>query len=448
MDVPGSFNSPNSSFNVSMELNTPIKKLNTLNLNSDTPFGDIFQDNVTTSMLNKGYSKKLTNNVLQELNLRAQNIDNIDTSIKSDTTTRRNKRYSQIHKQDFKEMASINSHYSVKELAAMKNEKDSTHDSKRRRTLLFDDMITYKPVQSEKLNSNPLRKLSPSKKFINLNEMLNKDEHSSKQLLKDDNSKPAFEFKTPYPPTNRLRYSSLEMAGVKSLEPLNGVKSETNLNFFHHSTSTLNPKSSIPALNTKSSIPTLNKKLSIQSINKPVPALQHKSSIPSLQKKASFSNLNSSEYIKSGIKQSPSTKSFNQPLDPKLRRTSLSPSKIHTHNSTSSRSYSDPTVRSRSLSPSKSLYSVSYKSQSNYQSQIPTSSEMKPPVLSTISPSKQNSPSFLSKLSSSKTYHSLKSIPSKNLDLMNSQPSLYNKPTISSSQKSLNTFQRFKSRFD
>lgn len=526
MDIPGSFTSPNSSFNMSMELRTPIKKLDRLNLHSPTSncsiypmIEDIFDTNVTNSMLNKGYSQKLTNNVLQELNLRASTINNSNinnmNSLGKPTSpnpiNRRNSRYSQIHKKQFQNMTSIQNHYSVKEWNTTRSSQESkdlsSSDIKRRRTLTSDDMLSYKPIQSEQLHSSPIRKISPSKKHLNLHQLLNEHDTNCTQ-----------EFKVP---SNRIRYSSLEMAGVKTAEHVSKLPrkpSSSNLqmkpSLNQISNPNLNKKSSIPTLNKKSSIPSLQKKSSI-------PSLQKQTSIPSLQKKSSFSNLpsTSSTLDNSNIRSSPvsntvcsnyqtspisSSKMIQKSLDSKIStyKPNLSISKssysISNRNSISPSRSSTTTnedMRSKSISPSKSSHSISVTnsgyakpSQLSNQDRIDSSPnklyQKSSPIKSyqnsspnklyqNLSPSKLYQNSSLNKpeqslssskslnqnlnrahsslshsrISPSKSYHSL-TTPAKPTNHSSSTNSLYTKPTISSSQKSLNKFQRFKSRFD
>ncbi|CAI5759932.1 unnamed protein product [Candida verbasci] len=345
-------------------------------------------------MLDKGYSQKLTNNVLNELNSRASHIQSQNfNSNDANIIKRRNKRYSGVHMSRFKNMDSISQHYSVLNNNIQNSRNSSTpspqkqefmgngtsdiHEesaSKRRRTINKNEEISLAKIMQDSKNPNvsgndksnfnsfsPIRKISPSKGSINLNSMLrqttstgspNKEKQRSDKFIK------------PYPPSNKFRKSSLELAGVQSHQ--------------------LQKKSSIPQLQRKSSIPQLQKKPSI-------PQLQKKPSIPQLQKKSSISQLN-------------------QQQQPQLRKKSSIPT------------FNKIAPNSSKLSTSKSLISKS-----------PTTSSMN--TINVNSKILQNTTNIPNQIPKSKSV----TIP---------QPfSLYNKPTISSSQKSLNKFHKFKEKF-
>ncbi|EMG46391.1 hypothetical protein G210_3362 [Candida maltosa Xu316] len=313
-----------------VSLNTPIKKIQSLTLNSPPsrthhhhhdhngsiyPNLDDIQTSPTAStMLEKGYSQRLTNNVLSELNSRAQQITQLmgsppdsqthqqqaRASTNNQVMNRRNKRYSGIHMNKFKQMDSINQHYSVHVRTPSPQKTDTLSNppeesaSKRRRTLNGNDEIVAIPVMQKKetikeVSSSPMRKISPSKGSMNLNSMLR---HTT-----ETGSPNKEEFVKPFPPSLRLRKSSLELAGVEQrfVKPL---------------PFNLTKKSSIPQLNKKASIPQLNKKSSIPQLNK-------KSSIPTLNKKSSIPNINRS--ISSHIPQ-PSTAAPPLPPPHSVRR--------------------------------------------------------------------------------------------------------------------------------
>jgi len=187
-------NSPNhsinKSYNTSFELSTPIRKIKYLTLNSPksgnkSPIYPNLDDivisppdkenyhartNVASSMLNKGYSKKLTNNVLAELNSRANEISK---SIKSpppdlghrSVQQRRNKRYSGIHWSKFNKMESISDHYSVNHYDNMDIDHQNVHDSIHQ--------IHHKQ------HISPL-KVSPEKKLNSL-EMFSDESHNKRR---------------------------------------------------------------------------------------------------------------------------------------------------------------------------------------------------------------------------------------------------------------------------
>ena len=130
---------------------------------------------------------------------------------------RRNKRYSTIHMNKFTQMDSINQHYSVhmKTPSPQKSESPSSGDggigNQRRRTLNGSDQIVAVPVIQKETtvenNSSPNRKISPSKGSRDLNSILRRKTTETGSPNKEN-------FVKPYPPTNKLRQSSLEMAGV------------------------------------------------------------------------------------------------------------------------------------------------------------------------------------------------------------------------------------------
>ncbi|CAH2351283.1 hypothetical protein CLIB1423_03S02784 [[Candida] railenensis] len=415
-------------FNVSQELNTPIKKIKNLTLTSPFQFSppNLYPslDDLGTEMSNKGYSRKLTNNVLDELNARASEISRYikqpltnTTNIGSSPTAQRRKRYSGIHRQKFNKMDSISSHYAAGRQHQQlhehsqvvhqhqlpyhavshtspppmkrtemyspnrmrldsedKREPDEIMSSvtKRRRTLHGPEevlpsltqpghnqstAIDLEPDMHDvsspfELNSSPIRKISPSKGSMNLNELLNDfttktndisptrlpmPVASRNQLMRSPTIKassttvrnlsttspvqppqaaaasaqPKFmerQFLKPKPilrpqplgsnSPSRVRVSSLEMAGVKSsssnsISSLSKKPSTVSLNVPTSHTALKAPHggSGIPVLSRKSSHSTLNH------INNPTPTLQKKTSIPTLQKKTSIPKLASKPSI-------------------------------------------------------------------------------------------------------------------------------------------------------
>ncbi|CCE85925.1 Piso0_005565 [Millerozyma farinosa CBS 7064] len=179
-------------------LNTPISRIKNLRITSpeDIPVEggctsgsglDVVQDrSILQAMIEKGYSQKITNNVLQELNARANDIA---SQLKSPSTKdvmlqRRRKRFSGIHRAGFNKMESISNHYSVK---GAHEQKDPMTVTKKRRTLTGIE-LSSSPVKSpprssprdnnmssspnKELDSSPTRRISPSKKSFNLNGLL------------------------------------------------------------------------------------------------------------------------------------------------------------------------------------------------------------------------------------------------------------------------------------
>ncbi|KAK6200049.1 uncharacterized protein RJT21DRAFT_5168 [Scheffersomyces amazonensis] len=503
-----------------VSLNTPIKRIKNLTLNSpfESPqhlqsspiypnLDDImvspsqqqrntnngYNTNVNSIMTNKGYSQKLTNNVLSELNMRANQLSSMITSptsesinaVKLSVTRRSNskkyKRYSGIHRGLQNTMESISSHYSVaakghrsisgssmtdkspnKSPTSTPMDTNSNEElessTKRRRTLNGPDEvarfvptfklahpdstneINHKPSKSSTLNmtnnsnltqpisssnnlnsttstsnnSSPLRKISPSKKFMNLNALLS-DNGSDVSLTQSNpteidmlNGSPNKDkFLKPYPPSNKLRPSALELAGV-----IPSSHSQTNIH------PTLNKKSSIPQLQKKHSIPNLNPN-TIPSLNKKssIPQLQKKSSIPQLQKKPSIPQLQKKPSIPQ-LQKKPSIPTFSN--HSKLVSSTSSSNMKHTQPSLSS--YKIPTSRSSINTSSPKILTKSTKANEDHQF--------------------KTSRSFNGKVTIPQPF-SLYDKPT----VSSSQKSLYSKPTISSSQKSISKFERFKQQF-
>ncbi|RCK64795.1 hypothetical protein Cantr_00849 [Candida viswanathii] len=475
-----------------VSMNTPIKKIRNLTLNSPPsrthhhsenkhnrtssftstgntealyPTMDDIQTSPTAStMLQKGYSQRLTNNVLAELNSRAQEISqlmgsptspgqshhhnhnqNNQNTLQSQSQNmlsgntnqvmnRRNKRYSGIHFSKFKQMESINLHYSVHVKTPSPQKTDmgtsssssmmSTHGrsasrdsiqhnhrgleesaSKRRRTLNGNDEVVAIPIIQKKNtikeanSSSPMRKISPSKGSRNLNSMLRQTTETGSPNKED--------FIKPYPPSFKLRPSSLEMAGVL-LPPSQQHQQLDHSRFVKPMAPSLQKKSSIPTLNKKSSIPSLRKAPSIPSLqkNSSIPTLNRKSSIPTLQKKSSMSSLN---------------RSFGSPPSP--------PPPLPHHQMS--------TLEKKPPIP-----------------QFYNNGSRNTPHLSRVSPSRSIPMSSSTKSVNSRVlYNSTNQDHTNNNTLPKSksvtipQPFSYDKPTISSSQKSLNKFQKFKDKF-
>ncbi|KAI3403355.2 hypothetical protein KGF56_003943 [Candida oxycetoniae] len=361
-----------------VSLNTPIKKIQNLSINSSSPpppppppalppcrYSDM-EDTLTsptaTTMYNKGYSHKLTNNVLSELSNRAEQISyelNPSPNIPDETAKRRNKRYTSLHSK-YKQSDSISHHYSVhqpgkrrrtlnenNEIVAIAGEKSQVEERKE---------ITRK-ISPTKISPS---KISPSKASFNLHSLL-----------------------------------VTETGSPNKLEVLNS----------NRNVPILQRKSSIPILQRKSSIPTLKPIPAPSGVSAvSIPQLQRKSSIPTLQRKSSIPTLQRKSSI------------------PTLQKESLKDFSSHT---------SFP--RNSSIQPPHLPLS-------------PVCAAMRPPVkttttttnLSRMSPSKSLSSMKQEKAQHSSRVHQNTIIKSKSITIP--QPfSLYDKPTISSSQRSLET---------
>ncbi|EEQ46165.1 hypothetical protein MG5_04082 [Candida albicans P57072] len=420
-----------------VSMNTPIKKIRDLTLNSpssghqldlhlhDTStfysnsiypsLDDIQTSPTAATMLQKGYSQKITNNVLSELNSRAQqllgspppisrsnNYSNGDSS-SNKVMNRRNKRYSTIHMNKFTQMDSINQHYSVhmKTPSPQKSESPSSGEmeesaTKRRRTLNGSDQIVAVPVIQKETtvenDSSPNRKISPSKGSRDLNSILRRKTTETGSPNKEN-------FVKPYPPTNKLRQSSLEMAGVVHTSSPSQHQQQQQQKLADPPC--LYKKRSIPQLQKKSSHPTLNRKSSIPTLNK-------KSSIPSLQRKSSIP-------------------SFSGTPSPNM------PSMYFAHSPVNSMPPPPP--------PHGSHLPALNKKPSFTQTNKNT------PRLTRVSPSKSIPSSVSSRSVDSRALQNSTNLPTmtKSKSVTIPQPfSLYDKPTVSSSLKSLNKFQKFK----
>lgn len=186
----------------SFDLSTPIQKIRDLRLDADTIADDpVYLDDpifgvevlggdglFSTKMWSKGYLKKLTNNVLAEINARAdivadQLLDSLFTLTEL-ATDRRNKRYSLVHRRQFQQLQLISNHYLVKT-------KTLESDLKRRKTSTG-KQATLGPAPALRRTQIPT-----SSNFNNLNLLL----------------PPPRPFAKPYPPKHRALL--LEMAGVK-----------------------------------------------------------------------------------------------------------------------------------------------------------------------------------------------------------------------------------------
>lgn len=318
--------------------------------------------------------------------------------------------------------------------------------------------LNSSPVRSSSTSPTRSNKISPSKGSMNLNGLLN------------DNTV----FAKPAPP-QKIRQSSLQMAGVVS-----SPHKESSIPVIQRGvpgTSFLS-RSSIPSLQKKLSIPSLQKKQSSLSLQKSssIPALQKKPSIPSLHKKPSIPALQKKPSVSTLPK--PSGPLHKSVLQKKLSLASLTKNSTnsymaptHQPSQTLQKKPSIPSIQSASFKkPLGPLHHVPAKSIPSTQSpqSIRTASS-----LSTVNSSKEPSvyastaPGLLPHFSPS-SYLEKQTSASHRPNVTIPKPfSLYERPTLSSSQKSLqslsstrtledmrsasqrslNRFQRFKNRF-
>lgn len=410
---------------VDTSLSTPIKKIKGLSLGSPLypSLNDFQLDNMANQMVNRGYSQTLTSNVLEELNARANELSpNIclspSNNVSTTSASRRNKRYSGIHRAKFNKMESISNHYSVKNRDAdsninrndvgKRNLANMDIINKKRRTLTgMEQTLKLSPVKytvpqnsspiKESPQSSPIKKISPSKKSMNLNKLLNEGEGKRSTSLgmagvsptrtlsvlsipklakpslvpKDSHNSASPRIKHSIPKLHATKFTNQENKENAPIPRSPSSKSQKmTFNTTLQNTPALSNKQQIPALSHKLSIPSLSQKLSI-------PKLSHKLSIPKLSHKLSIPSLSH--------KQSSST--FQKP--PKPLSKSIS-------------SYHD----SIKLIPIQEKQAFPRSNSTNLSDQQPKRYTIPKPF------------------------------------------SLYNKPTISSSQKSLNKFQRFKDKFN
>lgn len=474
-------------------LNTPMRKIRDLSLHSPTQLSlspvrypsmsdfAIKLDFISESMLSKGYSQTLSNSVLRELDTRVNEINvKLSPKMSSKATAARRKRFSGIHKPLFQNMESISSHYAASRLneSPDRNTDISSSATKKRRTLngpeeifagIGDDVsptrlrgptgktlstehpsyqfakstpgslpplqrdsslaapakssIPSSPIQmSISSRSSPVRtpRISPSKGSMNLN-----------KLLLDDSG-----FVKPESPV-RERPSSLQMAGVKPFDGSFTRHADSSRSLHKQpSQSSLAHKKSSSNLQKRPSIPQLQPRLAI-------PNLLKKPSIPSLQHKLSISDLHKSS---SNLQKPP----FNLQQKPSFQQSSTLQHKLSFSN-----------LQKKPLIPSL-----------NRKPSIPIL-EKKASSNSLRQPLKHSEPvSHNTGLTRPRNEQSGSMAPPTAKKITTPQPfSLYNKPTISSSQKSLasqnsmqshmsqtslslqasdkkfNRFQKFKSRF-
>jgi hypothetical protein len=331
-------------YNISQELRTPIKRIKNLTLTSPT-----FQflppnlypslDQLDIQMTDKGYSRKLTTNVLEELNARATSVlaNTTNTTHSSPAQSHRNpgKRFSAAHHRKFGKMELISSHYaatrrfspqaaslpprpttrSIQRLPNPSHQADALDQkrvpdevlssvTKRRRTLLGAEEVPNPPPLSplappllmqpciesrpqmnyvassiDEIDSSPIRKISPSKGSLNLNELLHDYTTKTTDISPTRALRPAHhsaavpvratadaltvehQFLKPRPilraagPAQaqvRLRMSLLELAGVKhSGSPATKLAKASS----HSCLPTNHSKTNIPVLTKRPSVP-------------------------------------------------------------------------------------------------------------------------------------------------------------------------------------------------
>ena len=165
-----------------VHLNTPIKKIEALNLRSAQTTSFRHGQPHSKEAVDRAYPKTLTNNVLKELNARAEAIC-LKIKLPQSPTEPKNisrSRYNKIHRTKFDKMDSIADHYSVKGLGLespgnngkrIVTSEDST--AKRRKALTGTAIpSSYSNSNRSLPQSSPLKGISPSKRSHNLHQLL------------------------------------------------------------------------------------------------------------------------------------------------------------------------------------------------------------------------------------------------------------------------------------
>lgn len=482
-------------------LNTPIKKIRNLTIHSpeltspirypnmnDFPMN---HDPICESMVERGYSQTLSNAVLMELDSRVKeissNVDNPSSTVRPTLSQR--KRYSGVHRPLFSKMDSISSHYAATRQTEHTPQEIPSSATKKRRTLNGPEDIFFssqedpsptrrkahvnpgsshneslanpsrqnsrnvsndlfagrlQPLQLNvplKSNSSSPGKKGPQSHFVS-SSLLRSSPFKSPSispskgsmnlhgLLLDDSN-----FAKPEGPV-RIRQTSLQMAGVKPPETnipsllRKASSSELQKPRFHFDTQkkpgleSLNKKPSIGNLRNKSSMSSLHQKPSVDSLKKKpsIPNLQKKPSIPTFQNISKSSSTSSHLYngTFSSAQKGNKLPSYNN--IPCLNHKALEDTRMGSSSIPRLGSFR-PTERKSSVSgknlPPEKLRESMTRTKSNVTIPKPFSLYSKP----TIS-------------SSQKTFGS-----------QNSLNSAMSDTSLLASQRSLNRFQKFKSKF-
>ncbi|QRG39665.1 hypothetical protein FDK38_004115 [Candidozyma auris] len=401
------------------------------------------QASISKNMQNKGYSQTFSSTVLRELDMRAQQISgHLDPSPVHKHRSRA-KRYSNVHKPMFQKMESISCHYAasrqIQRTSPAKEGAAASSATKKRRTLngpeeVFGDL--------EKENESPLRRKG---------ERI--DETGPESVVLGHNM-PSLAPPSDFPSGESSRgpfSGSPELRPTELSSPERTAQKESPSRF-----SRISPSKGHMNLNSLLHEQPKDTRMDVEDVDnsevfaKPLPKqrqtslqmagvtgsrpLHKKPSVPSLQKRPSSSNLQSR----------PSSSSLHKKPSASNLKQSSAPSTLH-------KKPSVPRLQSKSSIPnlrqSDSSIPPTLQHKSSHSSfQKPIAPPSKPPASSSSHPQKPQGRNF--------------TIP---------QPfSLYDRPTISSSQKSLSRspsrtslnsmnsdvsqrslskFQRFKSRF-
>lgn len=426
---------------------------------------EIKSDPIFQNMVDKGYSQTISNKVLRELDSRANEISSrlgptpLTAAI---TAQKKKKRYSGIHRPLFSKMESISSHY-----AASRSHPDSSpakdfpsSATKKRRTLNGPEEIF-----GNKENESPIRKTSGRPGYARNSHQSSQTSHSSHSQI------PFLSLKAPVlgtapslaparsgagnvllssptrPETSpsRAEVSGLNLSSPSKFNKISPSKGSMNLNLLLHGDDefvkpapkirqsslqmagvylgdgpSLETKPSIPSLQKKSSIPSLQKKPSIPSLQKKssIPSLQKKQSVPSLHKKQSIPSLHKKQSIPSLQKRPSNSTLQKKPMLPP----SYTPGSTSLQTAATSLTPSVTTFAKPSHPSSQSLRTLQKKPSASTLNKVTVPQPFSLYDRPTISSSQKS-------LSSSTSQRSLSSLQSQ------------------ASERSLNRFQKFKSRF-
>lgn len=186
-------------------------------------------EQISQRMLDRGYSKTLSNKVLKELDIRANEITRAIANGRSTTTrpsSAKFKRYSHLHKPSFGKMESISSHYAATRVASSNHRSNEllSSASKKRRTLNGPEEI----FAAEKENESPVRRKEPSEKAKrDTAPSSSKPFLGAIPLLTAGSSKPITLTSSPYRDLDRRPYVLSQISPTRTLDPASQSSSPT-----------------------------------------------------------------------------------------------------------------------------------------------------------------------------------------------------------------------------
>lgn len=426
-------------------------------------------EQISQSMLDRGYSRTLGNKVLRELDNRANEISRqISTghNAKTRPSNAKLKRYSQFHKPIFQKMESISSHYAATRGGSTHSQSNDllSSASKKRRTLNGPEEI----FAMEKENESPVRRKDPAQRTISGLEVSSTPFMGAVPSLKKETPQATPLLSSPYRDLDASPYvsASPQVSPVRTLDPASQSSSPTKFTRISPSKGSMNLNKLLldDFEFAKPEGPVKIRQSSLQMAGvvpttglSGIPQLQKKPSSSSLQKKPSLTNFQGSSLA--GLNKKPSIGSLQRASAPSTHSTQ----RAELPNSNSSRIAS---TREQTLNK-KPLVSLLLSRTGTVTAQKETISLLKKKLLlSTLNRSSSAQPSpkvsntrHIYNLPNSSSQRSSISHYGKLLDptLSSSQSShsilsrsnitipkpfsLYDKPTISSSQKSFGAMQ-------